>query len=452
MFSHLHRPHYLRSEFCTETATINIPDPEEEPLRQRDEDDDHAVLNSESNISVTSQNIDDNGNPPIPSQCDPSSDQLNQHDRAPPSVRFAPDSYNSDPNRISIKEFTQSLTSSLGNKSIFDLDTECTNAYCQGTDQLFSNIDPNWGQFDDQISCPPLLRIKNALAIFHRIIQSKNGVNAKTPTASLSECNYGAQQLLNDFLHVLKVHCARKRIDQSTSKRVLCRHFQRLFPCRLPCESSQRHNRIKNTADEFTLFTPKLTNCKSRKQQEIINEKDNVFQQELDKVHSYFLHPLDVDEHIGPELHTPSRRRTDRSSMVFSGDWNGVLNLPASFDLPISPLLEVKMFSNTNRMTPRVAGSLEAPDAVVTTPLEVSNLFFNSTPRMLRVTSSKYVGQVEDVKWVKSGLGSKLKLLPALTGTEVSDEIKMEMYHRLQNEMGMFIWQSAQYVLYLNFR
>ena len=101
-----------------------------------------------------------------------------------------------------------------------------------------------------------------------------------------------------------------------TPKYMLSQWFQSELPCHHQCASLRRHCRARNTENESTLFHQNLTESVSQKRMDIVNEKDIVFQQDIDKIHSFFLHPLgDSMDDIGGRRQRGSRSHIEPLSM-----------------------------------------------------------------------------------------------------------------------------------------
>ena len=390
--------------------------------------------------------------------------------------------------QANVKELIDEFTTDLNSQPTSLFKRESSNLLCDGSISISNNS-------NIASLCGPLSRIQKILSILHKMIQSNSKRNETSPSDILQTDNYGHQQLLDDFHHIQHVHC-----QQS-----LCLYFRDQFQCDDDCPLLKRHNRIKNVDDELGLFTPKLTNCKSKKQMEILNTKDIVLQQEMDKIHSYFLHPLEdlmqkqgtlsrwetvrgksgyeseqieSDDDIEPQnesnfqftdklkIDTPRtdtmRTDTSRTDSLRTDTLrtdtlrtDSTRSHPASPQFLLSPTPQAPLRTDSIRSQPASPQFLLSPTPQTPQHLPLSAARLPSpfqTPvksiHIAKQSTSSYTGQQEDVNWVKSALKSKLNVL-ANTKTLRSFTLRDEMCRRLTGGMGTFIWQSAQYVVYV---
>eukprot|EP01084_Bolivina_argentea_P039253 72558_1 len=114
---------------------------------------------------------------------------------------------------------------------------------------------------------------------------------SKVPIAPLVAFNdiYGFQQVTNDFIH-LQYHARSRYVANA-----ICDHFEKQIRCItiVACAGLLRHyrDRIQNRDEQDLYFRAHRSDNKSTKESNI-NNKEVVYQQECDKIHSYFLHSL----------------------------------------------------------------------------------------------------------------------------------------------------------------
>ena len=140
-------------------------------------------------------------------------------------------------------------------------------------------------QFDDdmklmEIECPSIRRIERILRIYHKFIHESSlwtAISAQSLLHTKRE-QYGHQQLVDDFIHIQCVHS--KHIPD------LYALFERELECSSDCISNRRHLKERNVENESALYHTESVSdeCRSQRRMDIINEKDMVFQQELDKI------------------------------------------------------------------------------------------------------------------------------------------------------------------------
>ena len=320
------------------------------------------------------------------------------------------------------------------------LEEECSNhLQCPGSVYL-GTTDPDQITAIHNIPCDPLQRIHSILSIHDKLLQHAGSVWRRiSMTEILPMEQYGHQQLLNDFLHVHRGHCL-----QTESRRLICRLFQSQMPCQSVCASLQRHNRVRNTENEmqqFHLPQAESIEAKKRSRSGIINEKDVVFQQEMDKIHSYFLHSVDGDmgnAAIGRRKHSVHSRKVNQNSGIqsrFVKEMDKFARNSARLSQRIEHMAHQRLSS---RMRHR-KHSIQPNHRVTATSDPIA------VPSLSNITYSGYIGQKEDVQWLSS-LGSKLNLLNAETSERRLESYQEVLYQRLVDGMGMFMWQSAQYV------
>ena len=312
------------------------------------------------------------------------------------------------------------------------LEEECRNMECEGSAYL-KTTDPDQITAIHNIPCDPLERIHSILSICDKLLNHAGSVwHQISMTEILPMEQYGHLQLINDFLHVESGHCL-----QPESRRLICRLFQSQMPCQAVCASWHRHTRVRNTENEMQQFHRRQIESigVKRSRSGIINEKDVVFQQEMDKIHSYFLHSVDGDMGnavIGRRQQTLNRRelhRNRKSQHRFAKDMDKFARNSARLSQRIESMAHQRHRKH----------SIQPNHLVATTsdPISVSSLS--------NITYSGYIGQKEDVQWL-SRLGSKLNLLNAETPESRLESYQEVLHQRLVDGMGMFMWQSAQYV------
>eukprot|EP01084_Bolivina_argentea_P048300 89004_1 len=206
---------------------------------------------------------------------------------------------------ININKYTTSMNKAMKNKTVSNLKStlkqECSNENCK---------------FE---TCQPLNRIDIILHVYRRFMQNKS-LWDELPISSIINMNgeYSHQMLGDDFLHVKIVHC-----ESGKEKRNLCKRFNSKYPCNVEeCLAFNRHYRDKNEENECSQFERKFGDLPMNSYMKIINEKDAVFQQECDKIHSYFLHEInnEASRYNGPpeeEEETKSKGEITLQSFQF---------------------------------------------------------------------------------------------------------------------------------------
>lgn len=344
-----------------------------------------------------------------------------------------------------IQQWTDQFKSELRNKTRSTFHEESADLYC----------------IDSQPPCGPLSRIRTILSILHKMIQSDFEWNAMSPSSILQSDEYGHQQLLDDFCHIQRVH----------GEQISSHYFRDQFPCDPQCPLLRRHNRIKNAENEQRQFSPKLPKCKSKKRVEIVNTKDIVFQQELDKIHSYFLHPLEEaivainNSEIGEYHNMPIPRSCRSRRNLFDEPLEDTVEEPKRFHFQLTGPADFELsdtictdsdYEDIERITATKSLRTSLSPARMTPAKSLHTVSYDTlappapmTPaKSVHLTKSRdcsYSGQQEDIKWIKT-LKSKLRLLSAETPSGTPPAVRDEMSRRLVGGMGMFIWQSAQYV------
>ena len=409
----------------------------------------------------------------------------------------------------------------LRSKSHSDLVEECCNEQCTGAVDLFSAYQFGWNEsvIFKNVRCGPLRRIRLILDLYDQCTESER----RSISTILQREDYGHQQLLDDFLHIQQVHCQQKQRrkqsvfcqDDQTSlnpTEIICHFFQSEFPCDNDRHISRRDNdRARHRSKGKS---------KRRRRSDIINEKDDIFQHELDKIHYFFIHSPsdntndqkenehgdakhddkeeeskgDEDSFISKNMNTPSidnftKRRSTTIGMIARLDSmsrNSILSpngkTPRStnngmlqdfeqirkeiYEIDINDI-DLGVRSPSNRSV-RGYSSVQTPmdtidenESVYETESEMEPelddnflLQKNSTARARAVSDSSslmnkkgtdYVGEQEDVEWI-TRLESKQQYIHHESTLQMSDTIKDDVYQRLIKAMGMFIWQSAQYV------
>eukprot|EP01084_Bolivina_argentea_P048299 89002_1 len=188
-----------------------------------------------------------------------------------------------------ITKYTTDMNESttMKNKTVINLKTklkqECSNQDCKVE------------------TCQPLKRIDIVLDAYKRFMQNKS-LWDEIPISAVVNMNdkYSHQQLVDDFLHVKIVHCESNQDIplKETPKHILCQRFNKKYRCKVEeCFAFKRHYRDKNSNEENERrqFERKFGDLPMNSYMKIINEKDAVFQQECDKIHSYFLHEINSE-------------------------------------------------------------------------------------------------------------------------------------------------------------
>ena len=373
----------------------------------------------------------------------------------------------------------------LHNKSPSDLHTECTNEKCNGVNHIFDVLNQQQMDSDDndksvmihQIECGPLLRIRIILHLHSQLLKSPVALNKISMSSKMKSDWYGHQQLLDDFQHIQIVHC-----QSLTRSQILCQWMQSELPCDSRCPSWRRHIRVRNAENEMDQFyRPSNDEESHTKCTEIINEKDIVFQQELDKIHTFFIHPFDEKgrDIRGRTVHKGRRRSISESSRTESYQGPHAISNGYSTPQPTTPLFVNRRsvgstFRRGQEWTPRGGQSISEDHewtprgqisiGVINEPPRISSAQHSDIstddemgsddtdhmvahkPSLSMMMYSDYIGQPEDILWLNRSLGSKIKLLDPRTSDEVLLQNEGEVYRRLVEGMGNFVWQSAQYV------
>ena len=188
-----------------------------------------------------------------------------------------------------------------------ELVQQCSNMECCANDMYPSEVDEKYnGPLDmdcefrckDLVqNCLPLQRIQIVLQLYQCMIKRNNSAtNAMFDL--LEQCGYTHQQLFDDFSHVKIIHID---ADNNAYQRgcgyynigmYLCKYFQNAFPCDIEkCQAFVRRHRDRGakSVNPYAYYANE-------------EEEDAAFQQECDKIHSYFFQ-FGVSVHYLHNLH-----------------------------------------------------------------------------------------------------------------------------------------------------
>eukprot|EP01083_Nonionella_stella_P257523 881383_1 len=176
-----------------------------------------------------------------------------------------------------------------------ELFLECGNKQCK----LQIDITPFECQnTTDAVSCEPLKRLEVMLAVYKEL-KEQDTLWRKVPIADILYVKdlYGYQQLCNDWLHVKIVHIdgdPDKDTPNAMARRLCTRYAENpKWSCShlSNCAGYQRHYRDRtNDQLEQQLYFRRSVRATLNKTERILNNKDIVYQQECDKIHSFLLH------------------------------------------------------------------------------------------------------------------------------------------------------------------
>ena len=274
---------------------------------------------------------------------------------------------------------------------------DCHNVDCAGHKYLNDlTVESEWCSdlmIDfDFIPCPPLQRIYHFLKVHNIFINESTLWETRSFLTILEELgieHYDHQQLLGDFLHIHSVHCHDERVHVLT-----CESMKSTIRCSGNCVSFKRHHRERNHSQERTLYFQHSDAKRTEKTMEIINDREQIFQEQCDRIHSYFLHRWTRNMEIS------GMQRVHR---------RGVIRFNRSrFDRDLSVNRGISSHYSPVPMT------------------------------------SSYPGEQEDSQWIKHW-DQKIKESNWNRNELLSH--KDEIHCDLLEDMGIFRWQSAQYVL-----
>lgn len=176
-------------------------------------------------------------------------------------------------------------------KTAYQLSDEARNLHC-------CNAQSGNGHSFDLIryQCPCFKRIHIVMEAYHELIEDV-ALGQAIQMHQVIECvHYGHQQVIDDFQHILSVHIETddaeiRRLDlngqeirQSIGQQIAI-YFMMNFPCgpgMSKCRMSERHWRTRHKSPVFAQdFGARTTR--------MLSTKDIVFQNECDKIHSYFM-------------------------------------------------------------------------------------------------------------------------------------------------------------------
>ena len=182
----------------------------------------------------------------------------------------------------------------VSKKTKDDLMEECCNEQCKIniTKDDYHKIESK------DLSCEPLKRIEVMLGVYHEL-KNEPELWRKVPMTDIIfiQDKYAFNQLGNDWLHLKIVHIDsyeqnENNNDTLSMAQLLCMRYEMSdsFKCDdlSTCAGYQRHyrNRTNDEAEASLYFRRQDEN---RKKEEIMNNKEIVFQQECDKIHSFLL-------------------------------------------------------------------------------------------------------------------------------------------------------------------
>ena len=200
------------------------------------------------------------------------------------------------------------LQNEMNTKSAGDLSNEAANENCcKSIESNDGNIDGN--DFDlIQRDCPCFNRIHIMMETYHKLLQNNQLVKM---CEVLQSVGYGHRQLMDDFMHIQLNHMdqinhslqndekeqkEQKEKEEEQEERTvgqeMALYFMRKCPCGInpndmaQCQGNQRHFRERQGASPEAR---KRERGELREMFGTINSEDIVFQEDCDKIHSYFL-------------------------------------------------------------------------------------------------------------------------------------------------------------------
>ena len=189
-------------------------------------------------------------------------------------------------------KYKYELDKLLLNKTSNDLYQQCCNEQCK------LNINKiNYKTLNkNDLSCEPLKRIELMLEVYQRLKQ-EDSLWRKVPISDILSTNNGIYKyssLCNDWLHVKLVHFDSNQTSEIAT--LLCQRYEEndILQCHdlKKCMGYQRHyrNRTNDEAEASLYYRRENNKEKIKKAQQVMNNKEIVFQQECDKIHSFLLH------------------------------------------------------------------------------------------------------------------------------------------------------------------
>eukprot|EP01084_Bolivina_argentea_P038225 70679_1 len=156
---------------------------------------------------------------------------------------------------------------------------ECSNENCEQKSHSFIE------------TCPSIQRVDCVLNVYQQL-KDNNKLWGKVSISSIFcvENKYGFQQLVDDFLHLRIIHLDRNELNAIK----LCERFEHKYYCDLKkCKIFARHYRDRTDVQQSRMLyyhNDIEDDYGINKAIDIKNDRDIIFQQEIDKIHSYFLH------------------------------------------------------------------------------------------------------------------------------------------------------------------
>ena len=158
--------------------------------------------------------------------------------------------------------------------------------------------------------CPCFQRISVVMKAYHAVLDDESLWHSTTLQRVIQSDDYGHQQIADDFIHCFAVHIdaddARIRRQEHAGNMTsglsigqqMARHFIRCFPCGLgprgmkQCRAFLRHFRPRQPSPIDVAGVrnrTRKTRIELRRLYQTTEAKDIVFQEECDKIHSYFM-------------------------------------------------------------------------------------------------------------------------------------------------------------------
>ena len=169
-------------------------------------------------------------------------------------------------------------------KSAKDLSDEAANEHCCESN-IFDQIQEN---------CPCFKRIHIMMEAYHQLVHDDELWNSVTISQVIDSNQYGHRQLMDDFMHIQLSHIdPDNKLNGTENGRLsmgqqMALYFMRKFPCddMSKCKGNQRHFRVRQ---------PKTDAARKREREQLRNlfrtnnDEDITFQEECDKIHSFFM-------------------------------------------------------------------------------------------------------------------------------------------------------------------
>lgn len=202
------------------------------------------------------------------------------------SKLFAADTFR---DQIQKKLNEQFSDNELNPKSVGDLAIEAANEHCCRSENGNGNV------FDLILKCCPCFkRIHIIMEAYHQLVHDEDLWDSMTISQVIQSDQYGHRQLMDDFMHIQLNHIdADNKLNGNENGRVsigqqMARYFMDKFPCddMGKCKGNQRHFRARQ---------PKTDEARKGEHDELrnlfrtTNPEEIVFQQEFDKIHSFFM-------------------------------------------------------------------------------------------------------------------------------------------------------------------